>query len=472
MILRLAASCIPTFLFMLSYWIHREFGSPSVEAILFTINTPLSGAPIAYYIRIGIVVIKTVIVSFLVYFLLFILIKRRTLRLFLILFLFISSFAYVEINFHVIDYITTRNQYSSFIDDKYVYINAKDIQGSNKNVVIILMESMENSVADEALFGENLIPRLTAIRDANIGFYTHHASEGTTWTVGGMTAYFMGIPLKLPIDINSYDNTYADFLPSASCILSLFSAQNYSVALIMGAPAQFGGIQNFFHTHAPQARIFDYTYFSSARPEMLHPGGWGVTDSKLYAYAKEYITGLADGNAPFFVTIATIDTHVPGHGYGDFPEPYHDDRDAFIAADYMIHDFLTWMSGQPFYKDTVVIVLGDHCYMSKTIGAIKIPDEYDRTVYNAFINTGLPLSPAYSRRQFASFDIAPTILESAGIELPDGKFGLGVSLFRDTPTLVEQYGLEYVNEQTRRCSVLYDSFFVPGGAPRGAVQTP
>ena len=65
------------------------------------------------------------------------------------------------------------------------------------------------------------------------------------------------------------------------------------------------------------------------------------------------------------------------------------------------------------------------------------------------------------KRLFASWDFAPTILESMGAVIPDRRFGLGVSLFADRPTLFEKYGREKYEEEAPKYSKLYASFF-PG----------
>ena len=83
-----------------------------------------------------------------------------------------------------------------------------------------------------------------------------------------------------------------------------------------------------------------------------------------------------------------------------------------------------------------------------------------REIYNVFINPALTLDSSAQRRVYAAFDMAPTLLESAGARLPEGRYGLGTSLFRPgQPTLLEAKGVEYYEAEIHKESSLYRSFF-------------
>ena len=59
-------------------------------------------------------------------------------------------------------------------------------------------------------------------------------------------------------------------------------------------------------------------------------------------------------------------------------------------------------------------------------------------------------------RQFSSFDIMPTILEAMGNTLSEDGIALGRSLYRNVPTLVEEYGRNTVETETMRRTVQYE----------------
>ena len=47
------------------------------------------------------------------------------------------------------------------------------------------------------------------------------------------------------------------------------------------------------------------------------------------------------------------------------------------------------------------------------------------------------------------------MLEAIGAKLPDGKMGLGVSLFSGRKTLVEEFGIQKLNYELKKYSQYY-----------------
>ena len=85
----------------------------------------------------------------------------------------------------------------------------------------------------------------------------------------------------------------------------------------------------------------------------------------------------------------------------------------------------------------------------------KMDPEYNRTMYNAFLNT--PNQPIVSKnRVFTSLDMYPTILASIGAEIEGNRLGLGTNLFSNKRTLVEELGLAYVEAELSKNSHFYN----------------
>ena len=51
----------------------------------------------------------------------------------------------------------------------------------------------------------------------------------------------------------------------------------------------------------------------------------------------------------------------------------------------------------------------------------------------------------------------PTTLASLGVKIDGDKLGLGVNLFSDQKTILEEYGLNYVNNEIKKKSFFYDN---------------
>jgi len=87
----------------------------------------------------------------------------------------------------------------------------------------------------------------------------------------------------------------------------------------------------------------------------------------------------------------------------------------------------------------------------------KNEDNYNRFTMNIFINSLLPPNENKNRK-ISHFDILPLLIESIGGSFNEKGLALGRSLNipEENNTLVEQYGVKFVNEQLKRKSILYN----------------
>jgi phosphoglycerol transferase len=269
----------------------------------------------------------------------------------------------------------------------------------------------------------------------------------------------------LPIDGNSSDGRiFSSFLPGMISILELLEDNDYKIDIFMGSDAFYSGKDNLIATHSQNAEIHDLNYFFAHHPDapQRQTSPWGLPDQYVYERAREFLRSNYSkefaGN--FFVMIETLDTHL-NDGYllpGVKPQ-YHDIRDSFVQADKMATAFVNWVKTQPFYKDTTIVIVGDHLIMADNLGAVALPHENQRSVYNVFINHVPFISPLRQKRRFSTYDLAPTLMESIGAILPQGRLGIGHSLFRPEPTVYERVGFQYFDAELRKASTFYDRFY-------------
>jgi phosphoglycerol transferase len=349
---------------------------------------------------------------------------------------------------------------SNFIADNYQAVSDKEVAApvNKKNCIMIFVESLEKTF-DGTETGFDIIPNLHELQKKNIHFENQLQISGTNFTSGALTAQLLGIPVILPFDAKSY--SYFDkYFPNTNSVISVLEYNNYSINLIMGTSSNFGGIRNLYETHSRNPELYDSAAFlrDSEEQSNFNSNKWGFNDKFTLDKAKNIIKQLGEADKPFFAMVMTIDTHVPGVTYPENKSFYGDGRDAFLVSDQLISDFVYWIEDQPFYEDTVIIIIGDHCFNTSSIGDYQFPSELRRSIYNVFINTGIPTDNTNKSRLCSTMDIAPTILESLGFTLPNHKFGLGVSLLSDSPTLPEIYGFEYLNTELNKKSDLYNSF--------------
>ena len=182
-----------------------------------------------------------------------------------------------------------------------------------------------------------------------------------------------------------------------------------------------------------------------------------MRDHKLLDEAKIELSDLAKQDKPFALTLMTMDTH-GGVEYFDaknceakFEERY---KNTYHCSDSQIASFIRWIQSQDFYKDTLVVVVGDHLVMNDDIFE-EVPEK-ERRVLNIFINSKTKPERAH-HRQFSSFDIYPTIVEGLGAVVRGHRLALGASMFAAVPSLIERdYTPETLENEMSKRSKIYE----------------
>ena len=82
---------------------------------------------------------------------------------------------------------------------------------------------------------------------------------------------------------------------------------------------------------------------------------------------------------------------------------------------------------------------------------------YDRTVYNCFLNCGLPARTG--NRELTTMDLFPTVLAAMGFQIEGDRLGLGANLFSGRPTLCEELGYDALNAEIRKYSPYFIKHF-------------
>jgi phosphoglycerol transferase len=323
---------------------------------------------------------------------------------------------------------------------------------------------METSFLSEELGGgskENLISELYDMAKENINF-SHNEEVGgwprithTTWTSAAMVAQTAGVPLT--VDISSIDlGNFQGYLPGATTLNDILHDAGYAQALMVGSDASFGGRKEYFSLHGVD-QVYDlYT----AREEGFIPEDymvwWGFEDARLFDYAKEKITALSQGDQPFAFTMLTVDTHhIDGYRCPDC-EDRHGEQYANVlsCSSRRVAAFVQWLQQQDFYENTTIVVCGDHPSMDNQYFVRNVDDDYDRHVYNCFINSAVPAERA-KNRLFTPMDLLPSTLAAMGCTIEGERLGLGTNLFSDMETLAERMGVDVLNTEISKHSDYY-----------------
>lgn len=371
----------------------------------------------------------------------------------------------------VVSLYRSRYTTSEYVKDNYVSPDQTKLMFPEKkrNLIHIYLESYENSYfekKDGGYMETNLMPELQKLSDEGVHFSDTEKfggpqqTYGSSWSVAGMVNMSAGVPLKV-----SAKNRYGRdgiFLPGATTIGDILKDQGYNNMVMFGSDADFGGLTTYYKTHG-KYDIFDVSY---ARANDYIPVDyeefWGFEDKKLYEFAKEQITKLSEKPEPFNFVMENADTHFP-NGYVEegMAEPFDMQyANVIFHSQAEVEKFVRWIQDQPFYKDTTVVLTGDHLSMDKKFFRNFDP-EYKRTTYNLILNGASPHeNPKTQNRQYASFDYFPTILSNMGVKIDGDRLGLGTDLMSDKETLLERDGLEYFDSELERRSPFYEKELV------------
>lgn len=372
------------------------------------------------------------------------------------------SIIYLGIIVGFFDYAFNGLRDSDLFENSYVVPDTVDIKfpEEKQNLIYIFMESTEMTNVSKdngGVFDISITPNLEELALNNINFSNTNLlggaleSYGTSWTVAAMIAQTAGIPLKVKLnDISSSDSTSFRNIKVLGDILKDNGYDNY---LLMGSDANFGGRKVYFESH--NYFVSDYhTAIKEGKIDSDYHEWWGYEDSKLFEYAKDYLMEIANNDKPFNFTMLTADTHFTD-GYLDkscstvFSIPY---ANSFYCSDSMVAEFIAWIQEQDFYKNTTIIISGDHPTMQDNF--YDIDSTYKRTIYNAFINSRvIPVNN--KNRIFTTMDMFPTTLGALGVTIEGDRLGLGTNLFSGKKTIPEEMGIDEFNKELKSNSSYY-----------------
>lgn len=236
------------------------------------------------------------------------------------------------------------------------------------NIVFICMESM-NARFMEAFGNQKLMtPFLDSLALKSL-FYTNLHATGTR-TIRGMEAITLAIPPTPGRSIVKRPNNENLFT-----IGEIFKEKGYSRTFFYGGDGHFDNMNGYFGNNGfdivdnPNKNDF-LKEFPTKRTvftddEITFENAWGACDGDIYNKAIKQINIQHQNKQPFFNFIMTNSNHKPY----SFPEGHINDKSgkriaAVRYADWAMKRFFNDAKKQPWYKNTVFVIMSDHCAYS------------------------------------------------------------------------------------------------------------
>ncbi|WP_461169370.1 LTA synthase family protein [Arthrobacter sp. Z1-15] len=312
-----------------------------------------------------------------------------------------------------------------------------------RNLVLIYLESGEQTLADDQLFEKDAFLPLKEATSAADGWQSvqdFRQYDGGGWTMAGFVSTQCGVPLKGVGSGGSSNSRELDddgdtYLGGATCLGDVLEDQGYKNVFLGGANSSFAAKDTFLSTHgySEQKGLDDWR--AAGEPESSFRSDWGLSDERLMANAKETLDELhaesKETGQPFNLSLLTLDTHEPVHVY-DYcdVDTQNNVTSVFSCSMTQVAGFVDYMKEMGYLEDTAVVIMGDHLkHMSAGDAFHEQLDHHgNRTIFNRIWIPGQE-TPGPLRPGIDQLSMYPTILEAAGLTVQDHAAGLGVSAF-------------------------------------------
>ncbi|TXE07810.1 sulfatase-like hydrolase/transferase [Gelidibacter salicanalis] len=237
------------------------------------------------------------------------------------------------------------------------------------NVIFICIESLSGDFLKEFGNENNITPTLDSLANQSI-FFTNLYATGTR-TVRGMEAITLSIPPTPGRSIVKRKNNQGLFT-----IGEVFKQQGYERNFFYGGDGYFDNMNTFFGGNGfniidrGRGFLLDKSIATTRTNiednEVTFENAWGVCDTDIYNKVikeadKAYNTGV-----PFFDFVMTTSNHKPyTYPEGSIDIPSGTGRDGAVKyTDFAIKEFIKEAQQKPWFKNTVVVIMSDHCASS------------------------------------------------------------------------------------------------------------
>jgi len=300
-----------------------------------------------------------------------------------------------------------------------------------KNIIILLVESLQGFVIDLEVEGQPVTPNLNAWARESFYFrnFFHQTAQGRT-----IDAEFVSVASLYPLRAGAVSLLYPeheyDSLPKA------LRRHQYFTALAQAYK------KDFWNEDALSRALGFERHITEEDFRIDEVIAMGLSDTRYLDQMREKLEKFQQ---PFFATVVTLSSH---HPYDELPQKYRKLKlgkwEGTLMGDYLqsahysdeaLGGFLDQFRESGLYEKTVLVILGDHDAGLKKKELAEISG-VEPTAFNLKMLDKVPLiihipgtgkAPA-SGKIGGTIDLAPTLLYLLGIET-GGDYFMGSNLF-------------------------------------------
>ena len=294
----------------------------------------------------------------------------------------------------------------------------RQIENSNpeihKNVVLITIESYSAEFLKSYGNQQKLTPFIDSLATKSLQFTNLYAVGNRT--VRGLEAVTLCLPPTPGESVVKRDDNKNKFSTG-----SVFKQKGYTVKYMYGGDAFFDNMQDFFSGNG-----YDIVDKKTFLPnEITFQNIWGVCDEDMYNKAIKVMNEEAKTGKPFFNHIMTVSNHRPF----TYPNNKIDisgdskSRDGGVKyTDYAMKQFFKMAQKQPWFTNTVFVILADHC--ASSAGKTELP--LDKYRIPAMIYSPKTIEPKQYNQLMSQIDVMPTLFGILNFNYKSKFFGQDV----------------------------------------------
>ncbi|WP_412476308.1 LTA synthase family protein [Flavobacterium sp. TBRC 19031] len=267
-----------------------------------------------------------------------------------------------------------------------------------KNVVLITVESLSGDFMTEYGNQKHITPFLDSLAEKSLQFTNLYAVGNRT--VRGLEAVTLCLPPSPAESVVKRKDNKDKFSTSF-----VFKNKGYAVKYFYGGDAFFDNMEDFFGGNGYE--IIDKKSFKPE--EITFQNIWGVCDEDMYRKAIQEMNNEAKQSRPFFNHIMTVSNHRPftyPEGKIDIPGTSKSRSGGVKYTDYALKQFFAMAQKQPWFSNTVFVIVADHCASSS--GKTELPLEKYRIP--AIVYAPGFVTPKHVSTLMSQIDLMPTIM--------------------------------------------------------------
>lgn len=269
---------------------------------------------------------------------------------------------------------------------------------NHKNVVLITIESYSADFMKMYGNDKNITPFLDSLATKSLLFTNLYAVGNRT--VRGLEAVTLCFPPTAGESVVKRQDNKNKFSTG-----SIFKQKGYNVKYLYGGDAFFDNMEDFFSGNGYE--IVDKKAF--APEEITFDNVWGVCDEDMANKAIEVMNSEAKTGKPFFNHWMTVSNHRPftyPNNKIDIPGDAKSRDGGVKYTDYALNKFFKMAQKQPWYNNTIFVILADHC--ASSAGKTELPVDKYRIPAMIYSPGGFVEAKKYTNLM-SQIDVMPTV---------------------------------------------------------------